>query len=226
MALRTFETVPIGRYLAGIEALPTAPWSFSDIVAGRSFYPNELSRTLDTSTFILWQRGRKCKVTTVYPWGNIKREYLDDCILGKRSIISPLPSEYGAAAAAEFQIVNPSDDPSAEYVLSLKHTLIRNSFSLDELKELRAGKLGEGLTKEEALQHPLWLALLDGDQEQLENMVDSFSDDNWSYAENPFAMYLEYPGKPAVLTWRALGADKEYGANAASSFDKQKVYVK
>ena len=226
MALRTFETVPIGRYLAGIEALPTAPWSFSDIVAGRSFYPNELSRTLDTSTFILWQRGRRCKVTTKYPWENIKREYLDDCFLGKRSIISPIPSEYGAAAAEEFQIVNPSDDLPAEYAISARHILRRNSFTLAELEKLGAGKLGEGLTREEALQHPIWLALLDGDQEQLENMVDSFSDDHWSYAENPFAIYLEYPGKPAVLTWRALGADKEYGASAASSFDKQKVFIK
>ncbi len=219
-----FQRKQVYPFLGGIEALAEAPYNMPDIASVRRFHPNLESSTLDTSSFILWKKDKKFKVTNNFPWDEVTPRYLGNSLLGKNSILEILPDFYDGVVEEEFELINPSDDPSELYALSSKHTFLEKKYTIKELEYLKAGVLGRRITKREAYVHPLWLALFNRDVNDLELMV------NWVWEhkeknERLMGIYVTDPGKLCAFTWKSKGLIDDCNALATTGFNHEKKFL-
>lgn len=224
MVVSPFQRKIVYPHLRGIEDLTEQPYAIPDIAAARVFHADLENSTLDTSSCILWKKGGIFKVTNNFPWQEIVPKYLGDSHLGKKSVIEILPDTFAATEEEEFQLINPSDDPQEVYALSTKHTFLRSDFTKEELKLLNAGRIGEGLERQEAYVHPIWAAIMNKNDLEHRFVVDWIWQNRHDH-EKLMGIYLEDPQKLCAITLKYRGRINDGNILGTTGFNCEKRFL-
>lgn len=218
----------ISKYLQGIEEIEDkVPWTLAEIMEAKidGFYPALINESFDTSTFILWNKEHRFKVTDSFPWRTIKSDYLGRSKLGPYSVIEIMPSEYEELESEEFCIAVPVDDQSESYVLPSRYCIPGRKFGKKELLSLGGGIIEQGLTRRQAFSHPIWLEVFHGKKDVLERMVEwVWEKEKWDEIL-PMGVYIQDPEKFAALPWKVLALNKKNAISACVGFNYGKVFL-
>ncbi len=224
MEVHPFKKRFVSSYLKGIETITKPPYHLADIALARRFYSNLENSTFDTASFIIWNKNRRFKVTNNFPWDELIPKYLGNSIFGLMSIIEILPSFYEQLEEEEFELVNPTDDPSEIYVFQSRNTFFTKNYTKSELQKLNAGIIGKELQRDKAYTHPIWLALFSGCKPDLESFVEWVWGEK-GYNEMAMGIYLQDPRKLCALTWKFRGLANYCNALATTGFNNDKYFL-